>query len=238
MTTPSGLQYVELAPGSGPAPKPGDVVSVHDTGTLTDGKVFDSSYQRGQPISFELGSGRVIRGWDEGIALMKKGGKARLTIPPALGYGVQGAGGVIPPNATLIFEVELVDVKPGVTIGPPTKVDAAKYVTTPSGLKYYDLKVGDGPAPGKGQQVSVQYSGWLADGTLFDSSYKRGQPFSFSLGAGNVIPGWDEGVATMKVGGKRQLVIPPALGYGAQGAGSVIPPNATLIFEVELLGAQ
>jgi peptidylprolyl isomerase len=234
MTTSSGLQYIELAAGTGPAPKPGDIVSVHYTGTLTDGTVFDSSYKRGEPIKFPLGRGRVIPGWDEGIALMKKGGKARLIIPPKLGYGERGAGGVIPPNATLVFEVELVDIQAGVA-SAPTKVDAAKYITTPSGLKYYDLKVGDGPSPTKGQKVNVHYSGWLTDGTLFDSSVERGQPFSFTLGAGEVIPGWDEGVATMKVGGKRQLVIPPNLAYGAQGAGGVIPPNATLIFEVELL---
>ena len=234
MTTPSGLQYIELAAGDGPAPQPGDIVSVHYTGTLTDGTVFDSSYKRGEPIKFPLGRGRVIRGWDEGIALMKKGGKARLIIPPQLGYGAQGAGGVIPPNATLVFEVELVDIQASKVSGP-TKVDEAKYVTTPSGLKYYDIKVGDGASPAKGQKVKVHYSGWLTDGTLFDSSVERGQPFSFTLGAGEVIPGWDEGVATMKVGGKRQLVIPPSLGYGAQGAGGVIPPNATLIFEVELL---
>ncbi|MFL5806330.1 MAG: FKBP-type peptidyl-prolyl cis-trans isomerase [Roseiflexaceae bacterium] len=237
MTTASGLQYIELAAGSGPTPKPGELVSVHYTGTLTDGTVFDSSYQRNEPITFPIGRRQVIPGWDEGIGLMKKGGKARLIIPPDLAYGAQGAGGVIPPNATLIFEVELVDIKAAPPPPPdaPTKVDESKYTTTPSGLKYYDLKVGDGPTPQKGATVNVHYTGWLTDGKMFDSSLTRGQPFSFTLGANQVIPGWDEGVATMKVGGRRQLVIPANLAYGPQGAGGVIPPNATLIFEVELL---
>jgi peptidylprolyl isomerase len=117
----------------------------------------------------------------------------------------------------------------------PAEVDDAEYVTTASGLRYYDLEVGDGPAPQPGQTAVVHYSGWLVDGTLFDSSLNRGQPFSFVLGAGRVIRGWDEGVATMRVGGRRQLVLPPELAYGERGAGGVIPPGATLIFEVELL---
>ena len=111
-------------------------------------------------------------------------------------------------------------------------------MTTDSGLKYEDLIEGDGAVAAAGQQVSVHYSGWLTDGTKFDPSVDRNQPFSFSLGRGMVIRGWDEGVAGMKVGGKRRLTIPPQLGYGAQGAGGVIPPNATLVFEVELLGVQ
>lgn len=109
---------------------------------------------------------------------------------------------------------------------------------TDSGLTYEDLVEGDGALAAAGQQVSVHYSGWLTDGSKFDSSIDRNQPFSFSLGRGMVIRGWDEGVAGMKVGGKRRLTIPPQLGYGAQGAGGVIPPNATLVFEVELLGVQ
>ncbi len=111
MLTPSGLEYTETVAGMGEPAEAGKTVRVHYTGKLTNGKVFDSSYTRGEPIEFKLGAGRVIKGWDEGIALMKVGGKATLTIPPQLGYGERGAGGVIPPNATLVFDVELVSVK-------------------------------------------------------------------------------------------------------------------------------
>jgi peptidylprolyl isomerase len=105
-------------------------------------------------------------------------------------------------------------------------------------LRYEDIVVGTGASPQPGQEVTVHYTGTFEDGTKFDSSLDHGQPFKFKIGAGLVIKGWDEGVMTMKVGGKRKLVIPPHLGYGSQGAGNVIPPNATLVFEVELLGVQ
>ncbi len=111
-------------------------------------------------------------------------------------------------------------------------------VTTPSGLKYVDQAVGTGEAAVVGKNVSVHYTGWLENGKKFDSSVDRGQPFSFPLGAGRVIKGWDEGVQGMKVGGKRKLTIPSDLGYGSRGAGGVIPPNATLVFDVELLGVH
>ena len=114
----------------------------------------------------------------------------------------------------------------------------ADETTTPSGLKYKDEVVGSGESPKQGKAVRVHYTGRLTDGKKFDSSVDRGQPFSFTIGVGQVIKGWDEGVSTMKVGGKRQLHIPPDLGYGARGAGGVIPPNATLIFDVELLGIE
>ena len=124
-----------------------------------------------------------------------------------------------------------------------TQVMAAAKVTTASGLQYIDVKVGNGEVAKAGEQVSVHYTGWLQNpdgskGRKFDSSKDRGQPFQFALGGGQVIKGWDEGVAGMKVGGERELIIPPDLGYGARGAGGVIPPNATLIFDVELLGVS
>jgi len=118
----------------------------------------------------------------------------------------------------------------------------SKMTKTPSGLQYEDTKVGTGASPQKGQTCVMNYTGWLwengAKGKKFDSSLDRGTPFSFPIGQGRVIKGWDEGVATMKVGGQRVLLIPPDLGYGSRGAGGVIPPNATLIFEVELLDVK
>ncbi len=115
-------------------------------------------------------------------------------------------------------------------------------MTTSSGLKITDTQVGTGASPNKGQTCVMHYTGWLykdgAKGAKFDSSLDRGQPFEFPIGTGRVIAGWDEGVASMKVGGKRTLIIPPEMGYGARGAGGVIPPNATLLFEVELLGVK
>jgi peptidylprolyl isomerase len=134
---------------------------------------------------------------------------------------------------TLVAQANNLLTQPEAT--PMTEENA---ITTSSGLQYVEIVEGTGATPQKGQTVSVHYTGTLENGTKFDSSRDRGQPFQFPLGAGRVIKGWDEGIASMKIGGQRKLIIPPDLGYGSQGAGGVIPPNATLLFDVELLGAE
>lgn len=235
--SPSGLEYYDLNVGEGAEATPNSTIATHFILWVktAEGYTFVDQSTGSSPLSFVLGRGdMVFPGWEEGATGMKVGGKRLLVIPPELGLGAAD-NGTIPANSTLVMEIELMDVKePQVA----TQVDEADYTTTDSGLKYYDLKVGTGNIPVTGQTVVVHYTGWLEDGTQFDSSLDRGEPINFVFGEGNVIPGWDEGLATMKVGGKRQLVIPAELGYGDQGAGSVIPPGATLIFEVELLEIQ
>jgi len=139
------------------------------------------------------------------------------------------------PLAALSLLVMLVSASTPVGAADGPSKTTGKGTKTPSGLQYWDLKKGTGPVAKSGQTVKVHYTGWLTDGKKFDSSIDRGDPIAFKLGGGMVIKGWDEGVAGMKVGEKRQLQIPPSLGYGDRGAGGVIPPNATLLFEVELL---
>jgi len=230
ITTASGLRYEIIKLGNGEKPEATDKVEVHYHGTLEDGTVFDSSVDRGQTITFGLN--QVIKGWTEGLQLMPIGSKFKFIIPPALGYGDRNIGS-IPPNSTLTFEVELFNIiKPFIDndFSIPTEE-----ISLESGLRYLEHIAGDGEETKVGNIVIVHYSGFLSDGRKFDSSHDRGQPFNFTLGEGRVIKGWEEGLLNMRKGAKRTLIIPPELGYGSRGAGGVIPPDATLVFEVELI---
>lgn len=236
ITTESGLQYEITEKGTGEQPQAGDKVTVHYTGYLADSAKtkFDSSLDRDTPFSFKLGKGQVIPGWDEGIALLSVGDKATFTIPADLAYGERGAGGVIPPNADLIFEVELISFETPEPI-LPFDVAGKDTITTESGLQYIMVREGEGVLPYASQIVSVHYTGYLMDGTIFDSSVERGDPIVFPVGTGRVIPGWDEGIMLLNKGAKARLIIPSNLAYGEQGAGDIIPPNSTLVFDVRLL---
>lgn len=235
--TASGLKYKIIKKGNGKKPQQDDEVSVHYVGTLTDSAKtkFDSSRDRGQPFSFTLGAGQVIKGWDEGIALLQVGDVAVLTIPPALGYGERSIGS-IPANSTLIFEVEFMDVKEAPKMWD---IKGLKVDSTASGLKYIVVSKPKATTmkAENGKRVSVHYSGFFENGKLFDSSVQREQPIEFILGTGQVIKGWDEGIALMHIGDKMRLIIPYPLAYGETGRGP-IPPKATLVFDVELMGVQ
>ncbi|MBI1222962.1 MAG: FKBP-type peptidyl-prolyl cis-trans isomerase [Bacteroidetes bacterium] len=236
ITTESGLKVIFHSRGEGQQAKAGDLVAVHYAGTLEDGTEFDNSFKRGEPISFPLGQGYVIKGWDEGIAMMRVGDSATLIIPPTIGYGDRDMG-TIPPNSTLHFEVKLENVKE-VKSPVPFDTEGKKIEQTPSGLQYIVVeKNEDGDQAYANMNVEVDYTLYLEDGKVIDSSIPRGEPFKFVLGTGQVIPGWDEGIRLMQVGDKMRLIVPAKLGYGDRGAGGVIPPGATLIFDVELISA-
>ncbi len=239
--TKDGLVMDDYILGQGNEVKEGWTAEVNYSGFLEDGTMFDSSLKRGRrPFKFIVGKGQVIKGWDQGVLGMKVGGKRKLTVPAELGYGERGKG-KIPANAELTFTLELVSARPPLPDPQPASAFKGKGVsttTTPSGLEITDYKVGEGAEAKKGDTVAVHYTGTLKDGgTEFDSSIPRKAPIRFPIGTGRVIKGWDEGIAGMKVGGLRKLVIPPELGYGDRDKGK-IPPNSTLVFTVELMEVE
>lgn len=236
--TEAGLVIEDFVVGDGPEAVQGGEVDVHYTGYLTDGTVFDTSKKRQRPFTFTLGEGRVIKGWDEGVAGMKVGGKRRLIVPSSLGYGQRRAG-KIPPGATLVFTIELLSVTPPPPPPQPLSAFEAKPLSTKTvdeGLKIHEYKLGEGAEAKSGDIVAVHYRGTLKDGTEFDSSLAR-KPITFPLGQGRVIKGWDLGIAGMKVGGLRKLEIPAKLAYGERAKGR-IPANSDLTFTVELMSVK
>ena len=230
--TETGLKYIIHKAGEGERAKIGNLVVVNYRGRLVDSTEFDNSFKRGKPFRFELGAGRVIKGWDEGIALLNVGDSATLTIPSNLGYGPKGQG-KIPANSTLIFDVELLDI---VILAKPYDLKGLDTVEIQEGLKIVWVKKNEtGKQAIAGSTVRVHYSGYLKNGKKFDSSVDRGDPIEFPLGQGRVIKGWDAGISKLKTGEKARLIIASELAYGSQGYQKAIPPNASLYFDVELL---
>ncbi|MBT4126389.1 MAG: hypothetical protein HOE43_08340 [Chloroflexi bacterium] len=270
---PDGIRIFDRVVGDGDTPTIEDMVTVGYTGWLTDGCVFDSSHARGEDAELLLVA--LIPGWREAMLTMSVGGTRRVEIPPAKAYRELGSPPVIPPNSTLTFEIELLNVltpqqaiatataiaanatatpvptatpeggpivscdNPGYPDSAPQYDDVTEdqYSDEPSGIRVFDSTVGDGASVSPEQTVDVHYTGWLvADGCVFDSSYSRGQSISFPVGG--VIPGFRDAILGMKVGGQRRVYIPADQGYGAQGAGGAIPPNADLVFDIVLDNAR
>jgi len=257
----NGIYYIEKVKGKGKSPVKDDYTTVHFTVSKLDGEKLFSTYESAEPLDFQCGGRFENEGFQQVVMKMAKGGKCEALVPSAMAFGAQGAGQIVPPFTPLYYQVELVDImtkeqydkkQAGIQAKQQAEdamkeqqesVDFQKYlkdnnITTPalaSGLVYIETKAGTGKMPIAGQKVKVHYTGKLLNGTKFDSSLDRNEPFEFTLGQGMVIPGWDEGIALMKEGGKATLVIPSKLGYGSRGAGGVIPPYASLVFDVELL---
>ena len=251
----SGIYFSKIKNGKGKAASAGDFVSLEITAQAIGAqKEFINSKRDGKPIDFEVGTGQLGIGFETGLAKMKTGDEAIIIVPFNLAFGAQGMQRYIDPYATIVFQIKMLSVSTADQIKAKKEKEAKnamaksasevknylkanKITTKPnaSGLYYVETVEGSGKQAVAGKKVKVHYTGTLLNGTKFDSSLDRGQPFEFTLGQGQVIRGWDEGVALMKEGGKATLIIPSDLGYGPRGAGASIPPNATLVFEVELL---
>lgn len=231
--TDSGLRYRITSHGRGLQPKEGELVTIHYVGTLEDGTVIDSTRRREEPFTFVLADGEVIDGMDEAVSLMRQGDTAEFIIPPELAYGERQVG-LIPPNSTLHFEIELIDISPPIEVEPYDTHGKAE-ITTESGLTCILVEEGSGRRAAPGFSVKVHYTVYLEDGTVVDSSVKRDRPMEFTLGMGEVIQGWEEGIALMREGDRMRLIVPPELAYGEEGIPGMIPGNATLIFDIELL---
>jgi len=223
-TLEPGLDYADSTTGSGRAAAVGDYVQVYlanwvwQDGARSGPELFDEKYWKDQPVVFAVGRNMVNEGFDKGVVGMQEGGIRFLRVGPALAYGERGMPGLVPPDATLFYKVRLA--------GFPQ-------------IEKEILAQGDGPAAAIGDQIAVEYTGWLWEngrkGEQVDSSFDRGLPLRLTLGEGMVIAGWEMGLTGMRVGTKARLIIPPLLGYGRDGSPPSIPPNATLCYEVELM---
>lgn len=223
ITTDSGLQYQDIKEGTGNVAAMGAVtinyITFLENGTT---KVQSTMDPGGVPIEIILGNKDLTAGMDEGVNGMRVGGQRRLMVTPQLAYGAEGKAPSIPADASLVYYVEVVSVRPWTALA--------------NGLKYIDLTVGTGADVASNSKIKVNYTGWLSNGMKFESSLDPGgSPIEFTLGQQQVIDGWDQGIPGMKVGGKRRLWIPPDLAYGSSGSPPSIPPNATLVFDVSVV---
>ena len=230
-STKSGIKYELEVKGNGARPEAGDKIKIHFVAKISGGDKFASSRDRKRPIVFTVGVGQVIKGWDEIFTKLTVGTHARVEIPSALAYGEKGLGKV-PPNSDVVYYVELIEI-----LEPPIPYDVNQRDTfkLESGLQYLISESSTGRKAESFRTVMVNYTGYLDDGNIFDSSVEKGFPFEFQLGKGQVIAGWEEGILHMREGEKFRFIIPPSLAYGKKGFPPVIPANSTLIYDVELM---
>jgi len=231
---PCGIEYTVTHAGNGPLPKPGDRVRTLYVGKLMNDTVFDASYLHNNfVLMFHPGRGNeVIAGWDTVFKYLHAGDKAIMKLPAKYGYGAQ-AGRGIPANSDLKFEVEVIDVLEKPT---PWNSKGKDTITTPSGLKIVMFESHpDSALPKKGQTVTVDYSGFLLNGSMFDSSVDRGQPYSYAVGIAPMIAGWAEAINLLHEGEKAQIIVPYQLAYGANGRPPIIPGKSDLIFDMHLI---
>lgn len=236
ITQANGLKYIVVKKGKGEPVKNAQKAHVHYTGYFLDGKIFDSSkdHPDSKPFSFTIDRNQVIKGWDYGIAGMRKGEQRRLIIPYQLAYGEAGSPPAIPAKTDLIFDVELVDWEI-VPVAIPYDTKGKDTITTETGLKYVVVKDNKGARQiVSGDTVSVVYTGYLTDGKIFDSSFERNDSITLIVGKGQVIKGWDEGLQKLKEGDKARIIIPYLLAYGENGRPPIIPAKADLIFDVHI----
>ena len=248
---PEFLALADTIEGIGNLGVPGEEVTIQYVGyDYETGKKFVSSWDQGKPFTFTLGKDEAIPGWEEGLEGIEGGDRRELVIPPDLTQGPYPPG--IPKGKAVVFVIDAIpskgkggkpSSKPPKPKPKPTTNKTKPKVKVPKGpppkkLVVKDLEEGKGPEAELGDEVTVEYVGVLySNGKQFDASWDRGEPFTFELGVGQVIPGWEQGIEGMKVGGRRELIIPPELAYGSEGGGT-IPPNSTLVFVVDLLAIK
>ncbi len=228
-----GLRMLSLKEGNGAYVRPGDNAYINYTGFIDDSVIFASSIH-GKPVRLTVGENQLVEGVDAALLHMKPGAKARLLMSPAYAYGAEGYSTWVPANTPVIMDVELLRVVPEIKV-EQWDVRGLEKQTTASGLSYYIVEEGEGDLIKAQNIVQMHYSGYLADGTVFDSSVKRDEPFRMPVGIGALIEGWEEGLLKMKPGAKFQLHIPAKLGYGEAGSPPKVPAHADLILDVEIL---